>query len=79
MRALVTGGAGFIGSHLIDALIASGYKVRVIDNLSSGKLEFIKTHIASGHLEFHEGDLTLLEDVKTATKGIKHRNDQAKY
>ena len=70
MRALVTGGAGFIGSHLIDALIASGYKVRVIDNLSSGKLEFIKTHIASGHLEFQEGDLTLLEDVKTATKGI---------
>ena len=70
MRALVTGGAGFIGSHLIDALIASGYKVRVIDNLSSGKLEFIKTHIASGHLEFQEGDLTLLEDVKIATKGI---------
>jgi len=52
MRALVTGGAGFIGSHLIDALITSGYKVRVIDNLSSGKLEFIKTHIDSGNLEF---------------------------
>ena len=70
MRALVTGGAGFIGSHLIDALIISGYKVRVIDNLSSGKLEFIKTHMDSGNLEFQEGDLTSLSDVEVATKGI---------
>ena len=70
MRALVTGGAGFIGSHLIDALIASGYKVRVIDNLSSGKLEFIKTHMESGSLEFQKGDLTSLPDVKIATKDI---------
>ena len=52
MRALVTGGAGFIGSHLIDALIASGYEIRVIDNLSSGKLEFISNHIENGDLEF---------------------------
>ena len=70
MRALVTGGAGFIGSHLIDALIASGYKVRVIDNLSSGKLEFIKTHMESGNLEFQKGDLTSLSDVEIATKDI---------
>ena len=70
MRALVTGGAGFIGSHLIDALIASGYQVRVIDNLSSGKLEFIQAHIDSGNLEFQEGDLTSLLDVKIATKGV---------
>ena len=70
MRALVTGGAGFIGSHLIDALIASGYTIRVIDNLSSGKLEFISTHIENGDLEFYEGDLTSLVDVKKATKGV---------
>ncbi len=70
MRALVTGGAGFIGSHLIDALIASGYKVRVIDNLSSGKLEFISTHIENGDLEFYEGDLTSISDVNKATKGV---------
>ena len=70
MRALVTGGAGFIGSHLIDALIASGYKVRVIDNLSSGKLEFISTHIENGDLEFYEGDLTYISDVNKATKGV---------
>ncbi|MEM4883408.1 MAG: NAD-dependent epimerase/dehydratase family protein, partial [Nitrososphaerota archaeon] len=38
MRALVTGGAGFIGSHLVDALMRSGYEVRVIDNLSQGRI-----------------------------------------
>ena len=36
MRALVTGGAGFIGSHLIDELVDAGYEVKIIDNLSSG-------------------------------------------
>lgn len=42
MRALVTGGAGFIGSHLIDRLVANGDEVTVIDNLSSGVIEFIQ-------------------------------------
>jgi len=42
MRALVTGGAGFIGSHLIDRLVSRGDTVVVIDNLSSGNLDFIQ-------------------------------------
>ena len=39
---VVTGGAGFIGSHLVDRLVAEGNEVVVIDNLSSGKLEFLE-------------------------------------
>ncbi|MGH7328303.1 MAG: NAD-dependent epimerase/dehydratase family protein, partial [Polyangiaceae bacterium] len=37
MRALVTGGAGFIGSHIVDALVSHGHAVRVLDNFSAGK------------------------------------------
>jgi len=39
MKCLVTGGAGFIGSHIVDALVAEGYDVHIVDNLSSGKKE----------------------------------------
>ena len=42
MRALVTGGAGFIGSHLVEKLVKKKYKVIVIDNLSNGKLDNLK-------------------------------------
>ena len=70
MRALVTGGAGFIGSHLIDRLISRGDEVVVLDNLSSGKIEFIQTHIDSGAVVLHEGDITNFDDVHGAMEGI---------
>jgi len=66
MRALVTGGAGFIGSHLIDRLVARGDSVVVLDNLSSGELDFIQHHLDSGQATLVEGDLCSLEDVKRA-------------
>lgn len=70
MRALVTGGAGFIGSHLIDRLIGRGDEVVVLDNLSSGNLEFIQGHLDSGKATLVEGDITRFEDVEPVMKGI---------
>ena len=66
MRALVTGGAGFIGSHLIDRLVARGDSVVVIDNLSSGDVSFIQHHIDGGHVTLVEGDICHPEDVDKA-------------
>ncbi len=54
---LVTGGASFIGSHLVDALVSLGARVRVIDDLSSGNLKNIHHHVDSGAIEFARADL----------------------
>jgi UDP-glucose 4-epimerase len=70
MNILVTGGAGFIGSHLVDALISAGNKVTVLDNFSSGKRENLKQHTGNENIKIIEGDIrdkSLLMDV---TKGI---------
>jgi UDP-glucose 4-epimerase len=55
MRAFITGGAGFIGSHLADALIARGDRVSILDNMSSGSAKNI-AHL-QGKVEVHEGDI----------------------
>ena len=70
MRALVTGGAGFIGSHLVDELVDAGYSVKIIDNLSSGDLALVNHQIAAGNAEFIEGDITSIDDVLQATKEV---------
>ncbi|HDL86110.1 MAG TPA: NAD-dependent epimerase/dehydratase family protein [Candidatus Acetothermia bacterium] len=54
---LVTGGASFIGSHLAEELVKQGEKVRVIDNLSTGKKENIEPFLEE--IEFIEGDISL--------------------
>ena len=56
-RALVTGGAGFIGSHLVDALIEAGEQVVVLDDLSTGSRSNLAAHAASEQLRFERGSV----------------------
>tara|TARA_Y100000590_G_scaffold67495_1_gene73358 strand:- start:2239 stop:3201 length:963 start_codon:yes stop_codon:yes gene_type:complete len=67
---LVTGGAGFIGSHLVDALVASGKSVRVLDNFSSGRMEFLSHHDGSGVVEVVKADLLDPDAVRRALVDI---------
>jgi nucleoside-diphosphate-sugar epimerase len=69
-QVLVTGGASFIGSHLADALIGRGARVRVVDDLSSGKLENIAEQIESGRLEFIHADLREPGVARKAMEGV---------
>ena len=71
MRVLVTGGAGFIGSHTVDRLVKVGHQVRIIDNLSSGRLENIQDHLTSGKVEFEKGDVRDPNFVAKSLKGIE--------
>jgi len=67
-RYFVTGGAGFIGSHLVDRLVGMG-RVTVYDNLSSGRLEFISHHLDRRDFNFIEADLLDFSTLKQAISG----------
>jgi len=68
--AIVTGGAGFIGSHLVDELIARGFFVRVIDNLSGGRLSNLEQHKSERRLEFLNLDITELNTRSSIFKNV---------
>jgi UDP-glucose 4-epimerase len=74
-KAVVTGGAGFIGSHLVEKLVGKGYAVTLLDDLSTGKLDNIQNLIDSGSVEFVRGsiaDLSLLQDICEEAMYIFH-------
>ena len=61
MQCLVTGGAGFVGSHLVDLLLDAGHRVSIYDNFSSGRREFLNHH--GDEVSIIEGDLLDLNSV----------------
>lgn len=69
MHVLVTGGAGFIGSHTVDALLAAGEQVSVLDDLSSGKRANLAMH---SNLRIIEGDIRDVATVERAMEGVSH-------
>lgn len=75
VRCLVTGGAGFIGSHLVRGLLEAGHKVRVLDNLCTGKLDNLEE--VSSRIEFVEGDICDPIAVCEALSGIERVFHQA--
>ncbi|MSR65644.1 MAG: SDR family oxidoreductase [Verrucomicrobiae bacterium] len=67
---LITGGAGFIGSHIVESTVGQGASVRVFDNLSSGQRHNIEPFLKK--IEFMEGDLRNLDAVKKACTGVRY-------
>ena len=74
-KVLVTGGAGFIGSHLVDALVARGDEVRVLDDFSSGKRENLNQ--VADAIELIEGDIRDGETMRAALQGVENVFHQA--
>ena len=68
-KVLVTGGAGFIGSHLVEKLLDTGYKVIVFDNFSYGHMENLSS-VESNNLHVVDGDVTDLESLRSAAKDV---------
>ena len=69
---LVTGGTSFIGSSLVDALVSRGAIVRVVDDLSTGRYEYISRLVESGSVEFIKGDLLDAEIATRSVRGIEY-------
>lgn len=76
---LVTGGAGFIGSNLCEAILEMGYKVRCLDNFSTGKRENVDLFINNPKYEFIEGDITDFDICMKSCIGIDYVLNQAAW
>jgi UDP-glucose 4-epimerase len=71
-RAVVTGGAGFIGSHMVDLLVAEGFHVVVIDNLATGRLENLAQHRGTDDVEFSNIDMCTLPPDSSLVRGAEY-------
>jgi len=71
MRYLVTGGAGFIGSHLVDRLLSEGHNVTVIDNFSTGRPENLAHHSGNNNLNIVKEDISSPENIRQYFEGIE--------
>ena len=76
---LVTGAAGFIGSNLCEAILNMGYKVRALDDLSTGKQENIDMFLNNPNYEFVKGDIKSLDVCMSACEGIDYVLNQAAW
>jgi UDP-N-acetylglucosamine 4-epimerase len=76
---LVTGGAGFIGSNLCEALLNKGCQVRCLDDLSTGKIENITPFLSNPHFSFIKGDIKNFETCLAACKGVSYVFNEAAW
>lgn len=76
---LVTGGAGFIGSNLCEAILNLGYKVRCLDDLSTGKQENVDMFLSNSNYTFIKGDIKDLDTCMEACKGVDYVLHQAAW
>src|SRR5699024_9660118 len=76
---LITGGAGFIGSNLVEALLEKGHTVRVLDDLSQGKQENVDMFLSNDNYTFIKGDIRDLDTCLKATDGVDYISHQAAW
>lgn len=77
IKILVTGGAGFIGSNLVDKLLEQNNTVNYLDNFATSKLENLKTALTHAHFTLIEGDIRNYYDCQKAVKGCNYVLHQA--